>query len=423
VEAVAVIAREDRPGDKQLVAYVVMREGRSLQARALQDHVALGLPPYMVPAAFVALDALPVTRNGKLDQRALPAPQWSAAATNDVAVELDAVEQQVAQLMAQVLGVDAVTDPAQSFFAMGGHSLSAVRLAARLRETFGVEVRLKALFEAPTVSGLAAYIRAHDNTAAQSPFVCLGEHSTAEPLFIVHGADGNAVNFRKLGALLEPHAKVYGIDSVHTWRSGENNDGLGVEQLARIYADRIVSDFPGLPRIRLGGWSFGGLVALEMKRYLQSKGHEVAVAFAIDSALHTGRTELLASIDTDTGFEQVIGRYLRELGHGPDEVDALLSDRSPAAFFGRLASAFRANVMAASQYRPNACEGEFTLFLADQGTGRDAQSIEGWRDALGERLNEQPIGGTHWSILGDADVHALAEGITTLLVQAEEVVS
>jgi amino acid adenylation domain-containing protein len=422
VEAVAVIAREDRPGDKQLVAYVVAREGRSVQARQLQDHIALGLPPYMVPGAFVPLDKLPVTRNGKLDQRALPAPQWSAS-TADVVVELDAVEHQVAQLMAQVLGVDAVTDPAQSFFAMGGHSLSAVRLAARLRETFGVDVRLKALFEAPTVAGLAAHVRAHDNAAAQSPFVCLGEHSTAEPLFIVHGADGNAVNFRKLGALLASHAKVYGIDSVHMWRGGEVNEGLGVEQLARIYADRIVSDFPGLARIRLGGWSFGGLVALEMKRYLESQGHEVTVAFAIDSALHAGRTELLASIETDAGLEQVIGRYLRELGHAPDAVDVLLSDRSSGAFFARLATAFRSNVLAASRYRPRACEGEFTLFVAEQGTGRDARSIEGWRDALGEHLHEQPICGTHWSILGDADVHALAAEITSVLLQSEEVVS
>jgi pristinamycin I synthase 3 and 4 len=422
VEAVAVIAREDRPGDKQLVAYVVARDGRSVEARELQDHIALGLPPYMVPGAFVPLDKLPVTRNGKLDQRALPAPQWSAS-TGDVAVELDAVEQQVAQLMAQVLGVDAVTDPAQSFFAIGGHSLSAVRLAARLRETFGVDVRLRALFEAPTVSGLAAYVRAHDNAAAQSPFVCLGEHSTAEPLFIVHGADGNAVNFRKLGALLEPHAKVYGIDSVHLWRGGEANEGIGVEQLARIYADRIVSDFPGLARIRLGGWSFGGLVALEMKRHLESNGQQVAVAFAIDSALHAGKTDLPASIETDAGLEQVIGRYLRELGHAPDEVDVLLSDRNPGAFFARLSTAFRSNVEAASRYRPHACEGEFALFLAEQGTGRDAESIEGWRDALGEHLHEQRVCGTHWSILGDADVHALARGITGLLLQPQEVVS
>jgi amino acid adenylation domain-containing protein len=422
VEAVAVIAREDRPGDKQLVAYVVASEGCTVEQQALREHLAIGLPPYMIPAAFVPLSHLPITRNGKLDQRALPSPQWSASAACDSAVELDAMEQQIAKVMAQVLGVDAVTDPTQSFFAMGGHSLSAVRLAARLRETFGVDVRLKALFEAPTVSGLAAYVRAHDNAAAQTPFVCLGEHSTAEPLFIVHGADGNAVNFRKLGALLVSDAKVYGIDSVHMWRGGEANEGLGVEQLARIYAARIVSDFPGLARIRLGGWSFGGLVALEMKRYLESQGHDVTVAFAIDSALHAGRTDLPASIETDAGLEQVIGRYLRELGHAPDEVDVLLSDRNPGAFFARFATAFRSNVDAASRYRPRACEGEFTLYLAEQGTGRDAESIEGWRDALGEHLHEQRVCGTHWSILGDADVHALAAEITSLL-QSEEVVS
>jgi amino acid adenylation domain-containing protein len=421
VEAAAVIAREDAVGEKQLVAYIVARKDHDVASSELRQHLAQGLPAYMIPLAFVPLERLPVTRNGKLDQRALPAPDWLASA-DDVTIELDPVEQQVAQLMAQVLGVDAVPDPRRSFFDMGGHSLSAVRLAARLREAFGIEVRLKSLFETPTVAGLAALVRERESAAGHSPFACFGENSRAEPLFLVHGADGNAVNFRKLGQLLEPHAKVYGIDSIHMWRGGENA-GLGVEQLAQIYADRILADFPALPRIRLGGWSFGGLVALEMKRYLQAKGHEVAVAFAIDSALHAERSELVATIETDAGLEQVIVRYLRELGHAQDEVDALLSDKGTGAFFGRLAAAFRANVTAASRYRPSECEGEFTLFLADRGTGGDHKSIEGWRCALGEHLSEHAICGTHWSILGDADVPALAAGIADLLVQADEVVS
>ena len=165
VEAVAVVAREDAAGDRRLVAYVVAHEGRAVPPQELQEHLARGLPAYMIPTAFVPLEKLPVTRNGKLDQRALPAPDWLAPAADDVPVPLDAVEQPVAELMARVLGVDAIRDPRQSFFAMGGHSLSAVRLAARLRETFGLEIRLKSLFEAPTVAGLAAYIREHGNTA------------------------------------------------------------------------------------------------------------------------------------------------------------------------------------------------------------------------------------------------------------------
>lgn len=422
VASAAVIAREHRAGDKRLVAYVVAREGKVAEMPDLKAHLLKMLPSYMIPAAFVPMDKLPLTRNGKLDQRALPTPDWHASA-GDVAVELDALERQIAQLMAQVLGLDAIANARQSFFAMGGHSLSAVRLAARLRETFGVDIRLKSVFEAPTVAGLAGLIRAHDKPARQSPFVCLGQDSEAEPLFIVHGADGNAINFRKLGQLLEPHAKVYGVDTVHIWRPGEADDRTGVEQLARLYADRILSDFPGLRRIRLGGWSFGGVVALEMTRYLRGKGHEVAVAFAADSALHSGDTPLLATANSDVGLEQAICRFLREVGHLPADVESLLADKRPDAFFSRVAATFRSHVKAATRYRPNECGGEFTLILADRGTRLDTSSVDGWRKALGEELNERIIRGTHWSILREPDVAGLAAEITGLLVQADEVVA
>ena len=422
VASVAVVAREDHPGDKRLVAYVVGREGRRAETLDLKAHLHDMLPSYMVPAAFVPMEKLPLTRNGKLDQRALPAPAWLAS-TGDLTVELDGLEQQIAQLMAQVLGLDAIADPRQSFFAMGGHSLSAVRLAARLRETFGVDCRLNSLFEAPTVAGLAGHIRAHDNAARQSPFVCFGQNSEAEPLFIVHGADGNAINFRKLGQLLAPHAKVYGVDTVHIWRSSEPTGGTSVEQLARLYADSILSEFPRLPQIRLGGWSFGGLVALEMARYLRGQGHEVAVAFAVDSALRWTASDGLAAVNSEGGLEQVVCRFLQEIGHIPKEIESVLADKSPGAFFSRLATAFRSHITAASRYRPNACGGEFTLILANRGTGLDARSVDCWRKALGEDLNERTIQGTHWSILGEPDVVGLAAEIAGLLVQAGEVVS
>jgi amino acid adenylation domain-containing protein len=420
VEAVAVIARDDAHGDKQLVAYVVARDHGALPAHELREHLASELPAYMIPAAFVPLHALPVNRSGKLDRHALPAPDWLAL-PDDVAPDLDDVEQRVADLMAQVLGVDAVTDPRRSFFEMGGHSLSAVRLAARLREAFGTDVRLKSLFEAPTVAGLANLVRVRDDAFGQSPFVCLGENSQAEPLFIVHGADGNAVNFRKLGQLLRPHAKVYGIDSVHAWRGGEDNDGLGVEQLARIYADRIISDFPGLARIRLGGWSFGGLVALEMARYLRGLGHDVAVVFAIDSSLHRDSSALQETLKAGAALEDLACRALHAAGHAPHAIQSLLADKTPGAFFGRMAAALRSHMLAAGRYRPSPGDEPFTLFLADRGTALDARSVDAWRDAMGGQLDERVVAGTHWSILGEADVAGLATEITALLTPADEV--
>ncbi|WP_332775456.1 amino acid adenylation domain-containing protein [Polaromonas sp.] len=422
VTSVAVVAREDHPGDKRLVAYVVGCEGKPVDTCVLETHLARALPAYMIPSAFVSMEKLPVTRNGKLDTRALPMPDWPNRANDDPA-ELDPFELKVAELMAQVLGLDTIQNPQLSFFALGGHSLSAVRLTARLREAFGVEIRLKSFFETPTVAGLAKHIRLHDAAASQSPFVCFGQNSEAAPLFIVHGADGNAVNFRKLGHKLESHAKVYGVDAIHIWRPLESNEQLSVEQLARLYADRIVSDFPDLQEIRLGGWSFGGLVALEMARYLTEKGHAVVMTFAIDSALHWTATDLLGAICTDAWFEPMAQQHLLEVGHDRAEIQALLADKSPDGFRNRLSEAFKSHTIAISRYQPRPYDGEFTLILADKGTALDTQSIEDWRMALGDSLNQRTIAGTHWSILREPDVDALADEIVNLLVQTNEVVS
>lgn len=247
----AVVARQDNTDDKQLVAYVVGR--RRVADPELQAYLSRSLPPYMVPAAFVSLDKLPVMRGGKLDLKALPAPGLlgNAKASH---IALDPLERQVANLMAQVLKLQTVPNPHLNFFSLGGHSLSAVRLVARLREAFGIEIRLKAFFENPTVAGLTNHLRSREEVPeAQSPFVCFGENSDAPPLFMVHGADGNAVNFRQLGQLLEPRARMYGIDSVHIWQPHAANEDLDVAQLARLYADHSLRRPGDCEDTRAGG--------------------------------------------------------------------------------------------------------------------------------------------------------------------------
>jgi amino acid adenylation domain-containing protein len=419
VAAAAVVAREVKAGDMQLVAYVVGRDGTVPPPHALTAHIARSLPDYMIPAAFVAMDRLPLTRNGKLDAAALPLPQWQHAGA-EASPALDAVERQVARLMAEVLGLDDVMHTQQSFFAMGGHSLSAVRLVARLRDAFGVEIRLKSFFETPTVAGLARHLRDAELVAPQSPFVCLGTASSdAPPLFLVHGADGNAVNFRELGRRLAPHATVYGIDTVHIWRRHDANDVLGVEQLARIYADRILTDFPDLAEFRLGGWSFGGLVALEMARYLTAKGRRVVAPFAIDSALHEAAADLLAAMDTEAGRHRVAVEQLRGAGHDAETIQALAKEEPADGFVQRLSRTLESHVRALGAYRPRTWGGEFNLILAEHGTALDPRSLAGWRAALGAELEERTIEGTHWSVLRDPCVDALAHEITSLLARAE----
>uniref|UniRef100_UPI003B3A4898 amino acid adenylation domain-containing protein n=1 Tax=Longimicrobium sp. TaxID=2029185 RepID=UPI003B3A4898 len=146
-----VMAREDA-GDQRLVAYVV----GDVDTDALRAHVRRGLPEYMVPSAFVSLDALPLTANGKLDRKALPAPEFAADADRHVAPRTPA-EEVMAGIWAEVLQLERV-GVKQSFFDLGGHSLLATRVVSRVRELFGVELPLRALFEGPTVAQLAGRV-------------------------------------------------------------------------------------------------------------------------------------------------------------------------------------------------------------------------------------------------------------------------
>ncbi|HEX2204684.1 MAG TPA: amino acid adenylation domain-containing protein, partial [Longimicrobium sp.] len=156
VARAVVVAREDVPGMRRLVAYVVPKDGSEVDAAALREHLGEKLPEWMVPAAFVALDALPLTPNGKVDRAALPAPAAAESEAEYVAPRTE-TERVVAEVWAEVLGVERVGMD-DVFFALGGHSLAATGVVSRVRDALGVEAPLSALFGAATAASFAAAV-------------------------------------------------------------------------------------------------------------------------------------------------------------------------------------------------------------------------------------------------------------------------
>ncbi len=273
-----VIAREDRPGDKRLVAYLV--PAQDYDADDLRAHVAARVPDYMVPSAFVPMDALPVNSSGKLDRGALPAPDLPQGDTRAPVTE---TERRVAALFADALGVETV-GAEDDFFDLGGHSLLAVDLMLRVQEAFGRDPGLGALFEYPTVARLAGLL---DSTALPPsddglrPLIVLGRGAADRaPLLVVHPAGGIAWCYGGIARALAPGTGVMGLQSPALDAGVAAMDSM--EALAADYAERVLA--AGLPGpIHLAGWSVGGIIAQAMAVRLRELGREVGLLALLDA--------------------------------------------------------------------------------------------------------------------------------------------
>jgi acyl carrier protein len=166
IRETVVATQRDRAGDKQIIAYIIPQEVAPA-TNDLRDYLKTKLPGYMVPSAFVTIDCLPLTANGKLDRKALPAPDQSRPELEESFVApRTAVEETLASIWAAVLKLDKIGIH-DNFFELGGHSLLATQLISRIRDTFKLDLPLRSLFEAPTVGDLAKILSAQQARQAR----------------------------------------------------------------------------------------------------------------------------------------------------------------------------------------------------------------------------------------------------------------
>lgn len=271
-----VIAREDHAGEKRLVAYLVPTA--DWRPGLLAERLAAGLPAYMIPSAEVALKALPVTSNGKLDRKALPAPEFAASGR---AAET-ATEHLLARLFAEVLHLPEPAPAEADFFALGGDSLSAVRLAQALEAETGRDPGLGTIFEHPVLAVLAAALDAqapHDD--GLGPLILLAEgDAQAAPLFLIHPAGGLAWGYRGLARRIAPARRVWGLQHPGLDPAVAMPESLA--ELARDYAQRIAALAPR-GKVHLAGWSVGGILAQEIAVILSAMGREPGLVAMLDS--------------------------------------------------------------------------------------------------------------------------------------------
>ncbi len=423
---VVVQAHAVAAGDTRLVAYVVPHANaeRSELTAELRAFLSMRLPNYMVPGHIVFLDALPLNPSGKVDRKALPAPDLERATTSQFVAPRTLTEYQLARIWEELLGLYPV-GVQDNFFRLGGHSLLVVRLMARIQQQFGQHLPLTTLFEEPTIAHLA---RALDRTAAAttwSPLVGLQSVGQRLPFFCVHPGGGTVLCYTDLARQLPPDQPFYAFQSV-----GLDDDQPPLERVEAMAARYIAAlrEVQAEGPYLLGGWSFGGMVAVEMARQLTAQGETIVLLALLDSwAPHLHGTEP-DEVALMVRFAEDLGRLMnKELAIAPEELSALepparvqvvleralalqiLPPDITARHLERAMAVFLRNMHAMYAYRPQPYTGDLILFRAsDDPTAAWADPYLGWRSYVQGTVTLCNVPGDHYTMLQAPHVTCIA---------------
>ncbi|WP_413754280.1 non-ribosomal peptide synthase/polyketide synthase [Streptomyces sp. R-74717] len=399
VAQVAVVVREDQPDDKRLVAYLVPAPEGVPEVSELSDRLRRELPEYMVPSAFVTLDVLPLTANGKLDRAALPAPDYGAPGAGRG--PRTPQEQLLCDLFAQVLGREQVHID-DSFFDLGGHSLLAARLVSRVRETLGVEVGLRTLFEAPTVAGLTERLVMNDPDDALDVLLPLRTTGSRTPLFCIHPGGGISWSYSGLLNHIGSEYPVYAIQARGLGRPEPRPASF--EEMAADYADQIRKIQPEGPYLLLG-WSAGGLIAQAIACELQARGERTALLAILDA--YPVKDVAFEEVPVPTERDVLVGVLdcnLDELGDRPltyGEVAEILRERG-SALAGLTEQQIEVvvhiminNAKLAVDFVPGKFDGDLLLFNSTIDRGEDNAGPGTWRPYITGRIESHEITTRH----------------------------
>ncbi|WAN69720.1 amino acid adenylation domain-containing protein [Moorena producens JHB] len=453
VQEVVVIVRETQPGDKRLVAYVVSPgENIEILTTNLRGFLKQKLPQYMIPNAFVVLDALPLTPNGKVDRRGLPAPDTCRESGAETFVApRDSLELQLAQIWSQVLGIQpiGVTD---NFFELGGHSLLAVRLVAEIEKVTQTKLPLAALFQFTTIEEIASILKEgevadHANPNLSPELLPLDTDQLRALLTIVAGREGArprpdslmvairptgvkpplfycANGVREISTLahyLGEEQPVYLLESGYTFFIQKHKQTeANIKAIAASHVRDILEVYPTGP-ILLTGYSLGKLVAYEVAKQLQERGKKVAFLAILDT---TGSGQMyryyLQKIQPDIIrieiqlFRGLWLRFARKLGSFLWELkDHLTAQKSMSSLEGNQ-----------GEYLMQGYSGKITLFVTR--VTRDHRHhikirrwlfpLMGWEEHVVDLIR---VPGDHNSMVSEPDhVRVLADKLKTCIDQA-----
>jgi amino acid adenylation domain-containing protein len=409
----AVVAR-----DGALAAYVVALPG--FEPGACKAALEAALPGPMVPQWLTGIEALPLTINGKLDEARLPPPDVPmTSAGRPPATE---TERRLAAVWREVLERP-VDDAEADFFALGGHSVLAVRLVSEIERSFGRRLPLSELFARPTVAALAQRLDAAE-AVPHDPVVAINAGGNGVPIVCFHPVGGNVLCYKGLADALGPDQPVYMVES----QGLQEGEALlpTVEEMAGTYLAALRRTLPDGPVI-MAGWSFGGLIAYEAAARLQKNGADVRAVMVFDAIANPESIRALLRQDESDFLAALFGELnmvkaeelrglspearldlLIERGRGGD----LFPDGIDRDGMRRLLGVFQNNALACVRYRPPPIEGPLLLVRplmpSSQAPGVPGDDYNGWRALPAGGVRLRWMDGTHGQMLEEPYVRQLA---------------
>jgi amino acid adenylation domain-containing protein len=443
-----VVVKDAHSEVKRLACYFVRQACDGPGASALEQIASDKLPSYMLPSEFVELDQLPLNLNGKVDRQYLS--EYRARPEQDSAGEgafsgfevvpgrSVALEQQLAAVFSSLFGIASVGLD-DDFFHLGGNSLIAARLFARIEKQFGKKLPLATILSAPSVRRLAAVIRDNQSRVSWSSLVPLKTTGSLPPLFLIHAIGGNVVGYQELASCLPPDQPLYALQAQGL--DGKCPPASSVPEMAASYIGAIRRVQPQGP-YHLGGYSAGGVVAFAIACQLQESGADVGNLVLIDSSIEGPVRNLLPSRPLRAEYSRfsrsVRGNlaYMRRIGVRDFLQEKRRNFGMNARIVGQtmrrsLPPVFRSSrgnslnveesfIQALRNYTPGRFRGGAILLRTEDAEFGSPDTTLGWGSVVEGPLSVHVIPGNHDNVLSRPQVEIVVDKIQTGMTRARD---